>query len=298
MSGTVLTDPQTGEVLTRPPVVIYHANCSDGFCSGVAAWLHFKGQGEYIPLVHDEAVPDVTGRDVYMLDIAFDLPQMERVSAQARRLTVLDHHQSAADDLRQFRCKCGQVLFDMTKSAARLSWEYFHPGVPVPALVAHVEDRDLVRWMLADSESYLASLDLGPMNFYRWAGVLRMPASAYEPFMQRGKAMRDQARKQARQIADGASSVRLAGVDGLMVNAPDLTHNLVGELLLERSNTFALMWCLERGGTRVKVGLRAGPAFNTIPLAKAFGGGGHPNASAFRMSLNRLNDLVQGTLEP
>lgn len=291
------TDPLTGEPVTSP-VVIYHARCSDGTCAALAAWLRFEGQGEYLPMVHDEVIPDVTGRDVYMLDIAFSSQQMDRVNQQARRLTLLDHHQSAADDLRHFKCRCGHLLFDMNKSAARLAWEFFHPTTPVPALVAHVEDRDLLRWVLDDSESYLASLDLGPHNFYRWAGVMRMPADAYARFMERGKAMRDQTRKVARDIASDARSVTLAGVEGLMVNAPDLMHNSVGEVLLERSKTFALMWCLEKGSSRVKVGLRAGPDFNCIPLAKAFKGGGHAYAAAFRLPLERLSELVHGSLDP
>jgi uncharacterized protein len=292
-----LKDPG-GDALNAPPVVFYHAKCSDGFLAAFSAWSHFGGVGDYLPVVHADELPDCTGRPVYMLDIAFSRETMDRIEAQASRLVVLDHHQSAADSLKGFRCRCGGVHFDMDKSAARLAWEYFHPNETLPDLIAHVEDRDLLRWALADSETYLASLDFGPLNFYRMAGVMRMPADAYERFMERGSVLRQQTRKMARQLADEATTVTLAGQRGLMVNAPDLMHNVVGELLLEQCDTFALMWCLEGRGARVKVGLRAGDNFDVIPLAKAFQGGGHPYSSAFRLPVNRLGELLAGSLDP
>lgn len=280
------------------PLVIYHAHCPDGFAAALAAWLHFDGQGEYLPMTHDQALPAMHGREVYMLDIAFDRTPMEQAAAEAASLVVLDHHQSAADALAGFHCPCGSVHFDMDKSAARLAWEYFHPTTPVPALVAHVEDRDLLRWLFEESHAYLASLDVGPYNFHRWAGVMRMPEAALERFLARGQAMHEQACKLARTLAAEATPITLCGQTGLMANAPNVFHSAVGELLLARSGTFALMWCPEAGGARIKVGLRGAPDFDTIPLASAFGGGGHPYASAFRLPLERLGDLVANRLAP
>lgn len=280
------------------PLVIYHGHCPDGFAAALSAWLYFDGKGEYLPMTHEQVVPDVTGRRVYMLDIAFDRAQMERAAAQAQSLTVLDHHQSAADALEGFQCSCGLVHFDMSKSAARLAWAHFHPGRNVPALIAHVEDRDLLRWMFEDSHAYLASLDVGPYNFHRWAGVMRMPDEALKRFMARGLAMHEQACKLALSLAAEATPITLCGQTGLMANAPNIFHSAVGELLLKRCNTFALMWCPESNGSRIKVGLRGASDFDVIPLAVAFGGGGHPYGAAFRLPLEQLGALVNNRLEP
>ena len=280
------------------PVVIYHGGCPDGFAAALSAWLFFEGKGDYIPMVHAQALPDLTGKHVYMLDIAFDRARMEVASAQASSLVVLDHHKSTADGLHGFKCRCGSLIFDFDKSAARMAWEYFHPSVEVPALIAHVEDRDLLRWLLEPTPGYLASLDVGPYNFYRWAGVLRMPPPAYETFMLRGRAMHRQSLKLAESLALEASAIEIAGQHGLMANAPNVLHSAVGELLLARKKTFALLWCLEEGGTRVKVGLRGALGFDVIPIAEAFGGGGHPYASAFRLPLGRLGELLSGRLVP
>ena len=282
---------------TNNPLVIYHANCPDGFAAAMCAWLHFNGQGEYLPMVHAQELPDMTGRDVYMLDIAFSHEKMEQANSQANQLIVLDHHQSARDDLTHFKCRCGKVSFNLEQSGARMAWEYFNPGKAIPALIAHVEDRDLLQWLHEDTPSYLAALDVGPYNFHRWAGIMTMPDKAFEDFMTRGKAMHAQSLKLAKQLADEATDITINGVVGKMANAPNVLHSAVGDVLLTQCNTYALMWCLEEHGTRVKVGLRGAPGFDTIPLARSFGGGGHAYASAFRLPLSRLGELVQGKLE-
>lgn len=295
-----LIDPISGDTIA-PPVLIYHAPCPDGFGAALAAWLHFEGKGDYLPMSHDQTVPDMTGRAVYMLDIAFDLQTMQRVEAQASRLVVLDHHQSTADALKGLQCRCGKIHFDMTKSAAKMAWEVFHPDQAVPELVTCVEDRDLLAWMIEGSGAYLMALDAGPYNFHRWEGIMRMPQPKREAFMVRGKAMQDMSLKMADQLAQHASPITLAGHTGLTANAGFVFHNDVGSILATQSGTFAAVWCIENdahGKPRVRVGLRSEGDFDVIPIAKAFGGGGHPNSSAFRLPIGSLNDFLAGTLTP
>ena len=295
-----LIDPVTGSTIEGEPVIFYHAKCPDGFAAALAAWIHFDGRGEYLPATHDMVVPDVAGKMVYMLDIAFGLETMDRVMAQAQRLVVLDHHQSTADGLINFHCTCGKVHFDMSKSAAKLAWEAFHPDRPVPELISMVEDRDLLKWTIKSSSEYLMALDAGPYNFHRWAGILSMPEDARERVRSRGRAMRDMANTMASQMSEHAATVVIAGEQGLLANAPFMFHNDVGARLVQRSGTFAALWCVESnssGEPQVRVGLRSNGDFDVIPLAKAFGGGGHENSSAFRLPISRLADLLSGNLE-
>ncbi len=94
----VRRDPSTGQDVSWP-TVIYHGQCPDGFAAALCAWLYFEGRGDYIPMTHAQALPDLTGKQVYMLDIAFSRTKMERATQEAASLVVLDHHQSASDDL-------------------------------------------------------------------------------------------------------------------------------------------------------------------------------------------------------
>ena len=290
-------DPKMGLPIEWP-TVIYHGNCPDGFAAALCAWLYFDGRGDYIPLVHSDELPDLTGKHVYMLDIAFSREKMKRAMGQAFFLRVLDHHKSAQDDLKGLSCSCGSIVFNLHQSGAGMAWAYFFPGHEVPALIRHVEDRDLLTWLHADTAPYLASLDVGPYHFHRWAGIMQMSAASFGEFMNRGKALHAQSVKLARQLASNARDIVVLGIRGRVANAPNALHSSVGEELLKECGTFAMLWCLEEQGTRIKIGLRGAPDFDTIPIARAFGGGGHPNASAFRLPLERLGDMVSGTLEP
>ena len=78
-----------------------------------------------------------------------------------------------------------------------------------------------------------------------------------------------------------------------MVNAPGVFHSLIGNMLSEKSGTFALMWHVGKSGG-VKVGLRSQRSFDCIALAESMGGGGHAQACGFKMGIERLPELLSG----
>lgn len=56
------------------PLVIYHANCPDGFGAAVAAYCHFR-QGDdcpcdFVAASFGQPPPEVTMRQVYILDFS------------------------------------------------------------------------------------------------------------------------------------------------------------------------------------------------------------------------------------
>ncbi|HAU57146.1 MAG TPA: phosphoesterase, partial [Comamonadaceae bacterium] len=191
-----------------------------------------------------------------------------------------------------FACRCGVVHFDMSKSGARLAWEFFHPEAPLPDLVRHVEDRDIWAWQYPESAPYLAALDMEPQDFARWQEIAAFSPAQRAAFMARGAAMDEKYRKLCTDLAENAQSVVFNGISGLMVNVPGVFHSLVGDLLARQSGTFGLMW--SAGAKGVKVGLRSRSGFNCIPLAESMGGGGHAQACGFKMGVARLPELLSG----
>ena len=284
------------------PLVIYHGrNCPDGFAAALAARLFYGERAEYLGLDHGdvtkvEDLPALHGRAVTILDFSFSPEILAQVEARAAKLVLLDHHQSAADKLTGFACRCGVVHFDMGKSGARLAWEFFHPDQSVPELVKFIEDRDIWVWRYPESAAFLAALDMEVFDFSRWAEIAAFDAAQLAQFMARGQAMDEKFSKLAADIADGAQPVVFNGESGLMVNAPGMFHSLVGELLSKKSGTFALMWTAGKGGI-VKVGLRSQRGYNCIALAESMGGGGHAQACGFKMNPERLPQLLAGTLD-
>ena len=286
-----LNDPQ--------PLVIYHGRkCPDGFAAALAAWLFYAGKAEFLPLDHGDVksaddLPALAGRAVYILDFSFSPEILRTIDGQAAKLVMLDHHKSAAEKLTGFACCSGVVHFDMNKSGARLAWEFFQPAAPVPALVKFVEDRDIWTWQYPESPGFLAALDMEPLDFSRWAKIAAFDAAEQLDFMARGTAMDEKFKKLATDIAEGAQPVLFNGQAGLMLNAPGVFHSLIGNLLSEKSGTYALMWHVGKSGG-VKVGLRSQPGFDCIPMAESMGGGGHAQACGFKMGTERLPELLGG----
>ena len=53
-------------------VVIYHADCTDGFGAAFAAWKLLGNKAEYHACKHGTKPPDVRGKTVAILDFSFD----------------------------------------------------------------------------------------------------------------------------------------------------------------------------------------------------------------------------------
>ncbi len=283
------------------PLVLYHGRCADGFTAALAAWRFYGGEVECVPLQHGKVgglqdLPALAGRTVYVLDFAFGPALLAEIDAAAARLVLLDHHKSAAQELAGFVSRSGVVHFDMHKSGARLGWEFFHPGAPLPDLVRFVEDRDLWNWRYPETAGFVAALDLEPQEFERWSRIADFSAAEVRDFVARGQAMDEKFQHLAEDIARAARPLCFNGEDGLAVNAPGAFHSLVGDLVSRRSGTFALLWSVAEDG-QVKVGLRSQRGYDCSVLAVSMGGGGHAQACGFRLDPVRLPELLAGRLQ-
>jgi len=263
------------------PLIVFHAPCPDGFGAAYAAWRRFGEKADYVGAEHGAyPVLDVQGRDVFVLDFSFPRAQLEAMRQAARSLVILDHHKTAQEDLAAFP----GAVFDMTRSGARLAWEYFHPDQALPRLLAYVEDRDLWNWALPESSDFLAYLDTLPFDFKVWNELASVGDDELRDILTIGRHMNAKFDDLAATMAKAAEPVRLCGIQGAKLNAPGVFTSKVGELLYSANGTFALLWRIEKG--RLCVGLRARK--NTVDvaeMARRFGGGGHSAASGFSLAL-------------
>lgn len=280
-------------------VVIYHANCPDGFGAALAAWLAFGETAEYWPAAHGSwTLPALAGRDVYILDFSFEPEVLRSMEEQCRSLTLLDHHKTAQEKLKGYRCLCAKLHFDMTKCGARLAWEHFHPEVPVPYLVERIEDRDLWRWEFPDSRRFLARLDCEPRSFERWAQILdqTQTEAGRRAWLEEGAVLEMQTEKMLSDLLDKAQPCVFRGIPGLMMNCAqqELISNL-GNRLAQRSQTYGLVWSIE-DAKLLKISLRSIAPFDVSALAVQLGGGGHAQASGCQLPKEKILDLLAGAL--
>jgi uncharacterized protein len=259
-------------------LIVYHGNCIDGFSAAWACYLRYGESAEYFPAQYgasgaDVELPDVTGRDVVIVDFCTGREQLLALNARARTLLVLDHHKTA-------EAACAGLdfcVFDMEQSGAGLAWRHFHPTAPEPLLVSYVEDRDLWRFKLPRSKSYNAWVSTLPMNMAAWQNASE---ADFDGCANMGAAVLAYIDRYVLEMSAQARRVTFAGhADVPVVNAPYInTSELVGYLAKE--SVFAAGW-FQRSDGLYQYSLRSRGDFDVSALAKRFGGGGHKNAAGF-----------------
>lgn len=305
---------------------IYHGNCADGFG---AAWVIRKALGEenveFYPGVYQRPPPDVTDRDVILVDFSYKRPVLEQMSKSAKSIMVLDHHKTAADDLGDLPLPVYRdhakltALFDMERSGAGLAWDFFFPDEQRPQLIDFIEDRDLWRFRYAETRDIQANVFSYPYDFERWDELMAMGPIELRAFREQGQAIE---RKHFKDIDEllrivtrpmkffvpaGASIDSLTGVD-MIVPVANLPYTLVsdaGHLLCERglygqvrpagndinalqfAHSFAACYYDGRDGRNFSLRSREGGA-DVGAIAKIYGGGGHKDAAGFHVPFNQL----------
>lgn len=258
-------------------LVIYHAGCWDGFC---AAWIAHKihPDAEFFPCNYGMEPPDVTGKDVFILDFSFKRPVLLAMKEKAKSLLVLDHHKTAQTDLEGLDfCR-----FDMSKSGGRMAWEHFFLGKPSPWLVDYTEDRDLWRHALPNTKEINAALRVQPLDFEEWDWMGDHRDAALTDLTPRGCGILEYQDKLIASHVEHAQEIEILGhrVLATECTCADITSEVAGELAKNRP--FGVCW-FEMGNERVYSLRSREGGVDVSEVAKQHGGGGHKNAAGFKV---------------
>lgn len=278
-----------------PDICIYHDNCDDGFAAAYAVWKRFGDDVEFIPAQYGRDLPDVTNKDVLIVDFSYKKPDMEILSDEARRVIVLDHHKTAKAELEGFTqldCISGPfekryadkliegvgVHFDMEKSGCRLAWEYCFGTEPMPDWMEAVEDRDLWRFELPGTKEISIAVRSLPREFDLW------DMFTAERLANDGVAIRRYVDMIIGNICDTAFVENVAGHE---VPVASCSYDFVSEVaheLLNRNPDAPFAACIVRSHDGTTYSLRSmDDRMDVSEIAKANGGGGHRNAAGFRV---------------
>lgn len=302
-------------------ICIYHGNCADGFTAAWAVWKRFP-DAEFYPGVYGEDPPDVTGKDVVLVDFSYKKSVLDEMCKKARSIIVLDHHKTAEEDLKgakqfsktwdahvqnvyQDQCENADIngailyaLFDLDRSGAMIAWEFFHPDKPAPQLIKHVQDRDLWRFELENTREIQASVFSYEYTFENWDNLVEAceHLDGNKAMVNAGKALE---RKHFKDIAElievSKRRMVIGGHEVYVVNLPytmasDACHALCKESMypsgsgeLNTEPAFgASYWDGPKGRT---FSLRSIGEFDVSEIAMKYGGGGHKNAAGFQMPI-------------
>jgi len=287
-------------------LVIYHGGaCADGFCCAWQFHLAFP-DAEFHAANYSEPPPDVAGKAVYVADFCYPRSVMlDLHCASLGRLTVLDHHKSSAADMQGFADEAlaltgvmPTVVFDLTKSGGRLTWEYLWdadllpPGWQAfardrpPWLVDYTEDRDLWRWALPKSREVNAALRTYPFDFTVWDNLNSAFWTNTEivpdsHLADEGTAiLRAESNEVARHVRNAAEAV-IAGHRVLCVNATCHISEIAGELAKDRP--FGVTYFDRADGKRVYSLRSRDGGVDVSEVARGFGGGGHARAAGYEV---------------
>ena len=299
-------------------IVIYHGNCADGFTAAWAAWKFFGDDAEYYAGIYQADPPDVKNRDVVLLDFCYKPETMRQMQLSARSILVLDHHKSASEDLpdlsltneehltvirmdsdrwtapRTWNYVQGCVIqdqwegirkaiiyayFDMERSGAGIAWDFFHPGVARPALVNHVEDRDLWRFAIPGTREIQATVFSYEYSFTLWD---RLAAMDPAELRKEGEAIERKHHKDVAELVRVCQRrMTIAGHDVPVASLPYTLVSDAGHLMAQGESFAACYWDLPDGR---QFGLRSVDGGTDVSqIARHYGGGGHANAAGFKV---------------
>lgn len=282
------TSPSPSQVF-NPDVMLYHAECTDGFGAAWAVWKRFPTI-RFIPVKHGMPPPqDLDGSNILIADFSYPRDILEQLATQAKGLLVLDHHITAQQALEGLP----YAHFDMNKSGAVLAWEWAH-GTQAPWLLQYVQDKDLWNWALPHSREITAALASYPLDFEVWSGLTQEQLEA------EGRAILRYENEIVDKIAAEAILLTFHGFTIPCVHSAILTSQL-GERL-GAAHPFAVIWH-DRGGRRY-ISLRSREDQEDVgAIAAAYGGGGHTHAAGFSFPLETgstspLDQLSSHTQQP
>lgn len=268
-------------------LVIYHADCPDGFGAAYSAWKKFGDTAEYLPVFHKTEPPDVRGKDVYTLDYCYSKDITARIMGQANRLVVIDHHVTAEEAVKM----ATEHVFDNFHSGSFLSWQYFHPEAPVPLFIRYVEDKDLWKFALPDSNAVFFWLVNLPREFVAWDRIIAdfEDERKRSSFVAEGKRIEGQMMRVVNDHVARAKEVSFEGYKTLIIETA-VYHSEVGHALAKKLPPIGIVW-VEKNG-KFSVSLRSDGTVDVSKLAQKYGGGGHKAAAGFVLDSKKELDIL------
>lgn len=257
-------------------LVIYHAGCSDGFGAAWAAHKVLGGRAEYYAASYGEPPPDVTGKRVAIVDFSYSRSVTESMIELAESLIILDHHKTAAENLRDLP----ELVFDNSHSGAILSWNYFHPGKEAPRFLKYIEDRDLWKWEMPYSKEFSAAFDMVPWEFEEFEKF--EDDSVVDDAINRGKYILAYSKTVIKKVCEKAQPRRWRGKSVMVVNSSHWQSEIGNKLAQDCD--FAIIWYYSHEDRKTRVSCRAfHEEIDVTEVARSYGGGGHKKAAGFEL---------------
>jgi len=292
------------------PLIITHKNCVDGCCSQAILRSKYGNDAEYLELDHvnldptkDKDAPKYLEQifaqknsEVVISDFCLNTEMIDRLLEQNNKVVILDHHASNIRYVEPFekRMANGEKLNlhinfakQNDRSGSMLTWEYVYPNVEPPLAVEYVSDGDIWKFKFGNTTKHFYTGLLEPhgdpenVPTELWDKLI-IDNNETNKLVGIGEPLHAQYMSEVMYYTTKATPISLNGKPGLMVEAPKKYTSDLGNQLALLGGGFGLVYFVDEETQVVRCSLRSVDPFTVNDLAMKWGGGGHPQASAFR----------------
>ena len=283
--------------LNKIDIIISHKNCQDGTgCVKIAQRFNAAmgyDKPEVVLLSYGKDgyfdTDRAEGKNVIIADYSFDRRTTEHLHEVTNNLLIVDHHVTAKGILKGL----DYTIFDMDKCGASLLWSTLFPKEEVPAIIGYIEDRDLWKHRLEDTDHVSYGLRLCPQHelvkltpetFFadEWLNSLKHNGGVVE--------ISNKAYVAGKVSIDISKNWRYATINGVMGVVINNTH-----LLSETGNaacvSYGVNYTINYFITPKEIvfSLRSLGNFDVAELAATLGGGGHTNAAGCSIPIEEFD---------
>lgn len=304
--------------------VIYHKHCPDGFAGFYL--LTKTGLITKSAIIYPdqpsatEIPPDITDKDVIIIDVAYKMPVLEGIISKAKRVIHIDHHDSIRNDVMTLVTKYKDKfisVYDVKESGCSLVWKHFidylegyNNSNKLPKFIKYIKDNDTGTWKIANTNPFMVSLDVHyrtdptPEWLAKWDKlfdiheVKKMIKTGQFYLRYQRNIIEDNARRYTLEkfpselvYNDNKHLFKKAGQYTVAVyngsGCPSGT--LIAKKILSDVNCdFVILWTLHMEKKEYILSFRS-VTTNVGEIAKLFGGGGHILAAACSIPVKKYN---------
>ena len=270
----------------KDTIIIYHAQCRDGFGAAYAAWTIYGDDASYIPVKTQDDLPaGLEGKEIYIVDYSYTIEILTQLLATNKKVVVIDHHESARAAVTSFP----DNVFDITHSGAVLTWKYFHPGTEIPKLLCYIEDQDIWTQKMEHTREFTAALGEYTQDFETWHQLNLNLADRihFNKFIEHGSIIARFEDSIVEKIVTFRERALFEGQEIYVVNAERLYRSITGHHLAKLSQDeghagIGIVYYRYNGA--IHCSLRSMPEVDVCVIAQKYGGGGHKNAASIRVA--------------
>lgn len=298
----------------EPTIVLYHRNCRDGFAAAAVASRYYQEQKDLKQVLFFGLDPSKVMNDLQAVlsynpnckirsfDVSYTLEAFNLLKSHFHDLVIVDHHKTTVEVFPDGVIP-PEIRFNNDYCGCVLAWKYYYGEKEVPLFLNYLQDRDLWKTDMPNSEIinqglfYLISYsyidnDRQRPKFDQWWEYMDDSNIWMEKANQIGDVLLKNKERDLDFLKKNARPAQFMEFSIMCCNATTLVSDLGNVISHEHPETaFTLLYRIV--GSEVWFSLRSdnlqeGGGFDVSTVAKRFGGGGHRNASGFMCQFEQL----------